>query len=181
MKDNVDKKERWKEINFHTHLEHAMYEVSHMGRVKSYAINKENGKVINGGNTNGYRTITVKLGDKLTQQHYIHRLVAETFLEKENPDQHYVIHQDYDKENNSIYNLKWATEKELVDHNNRNPTVLKRRITGYKLTENDVRIIKKLLASNKTRLSMIAKRFGITHTQLNRIRSGENWGHVKIE
>ncbi len=27
----------------------------------------------------------------------------------------------------------------------------------------------------------IAKEFGITHTQLNRIRSGENWGHVKVE
>jgi hypothetical protein len=28
---------------------------------------------------------------------------------------------------------------------------------------------------------MIAKQFGITHTQLNRIRSGENWGYVKAE
>jgi hypothetical protein len=28
---------------------------------------------------------------------------------------------------------------------------------------------------------MIAKQFGITHTQLNRIRSGENWGYVKID
>lgn len=180
MKDSVDKKERWKEINFHTNLEHAKYEISHLGRIRSYAINKEGGKVIKGGNTNGYRTITVKLGEKISQQHYVHRLVAETFLEKETTNQHYVIHLDYNKGNNAIYNLKWATEKELVAHNNKNPTVLKRRITGYKLTENDVRIIKKLLASNKTRLSMIAKRFGITHTQLNRIRSGENWGHVKI-
>jgi hypothetical protein len=28
---------------------------------------------------------------------------------------------------------------------------------------------------------MIAKQFGITHTQLNRIRSGENWGYVTID
>ena len=28
---------------------------------------------------------------------------------------------------------------------------------------------------------MIAKQFGITHTQLNRIRSGENWGYVVVE
>lgn len=180
MKDSVEKKERWKEINFHTNLDHSKYEVSHLGKVKSYAIDKENGRIIKGGNTNGYRTITVKLGDEITQQHYVHRLVAETFLKKSSADQHYVIHLDYNKENNSIYNLKWATEEELIAHNNRNPTVLKRRVTGYKLTENDVRIIKKLLASKKTRLSMIAKRFGITHTQLNRIRSGENWGHVKI-
>lgn len=173
-------KERWKEINFHTNLEHPKYEISHLGRVKSYAIDKEKGRLINGGNTNGYKTITVKLGNKITQQHYVHRLVAETFLKKQHGDEHYVIHLDFDKGNNSIYNLKWVTEEELVKHNNRNPTVLKRRVTGYKLTENDVRVIKRLLASNKTRLSMIAKRFGITHTQLNRIRSGENWGHVTL-
>ena len=27
---------------------------------------------------------------------------------------------------------------------------------------------------------MIAKQFGITHTQLNRIRTGEDWGHVEV-
>ncbi len=174
------KTERWKEIDFETDLPHDKYEVSHMGRIKSYAINKEKGKILKGGNVNGYRCITVKFGDDITRQYYVHRLVAETFIKKTDKDQHYVIHLDYDKQNNSIYNLRWASEQELVDHNNKNPEVLKRRTTGYKLTEADVRVIKRLLKSHKTRLSMIAKRFGITHTQLNRIRSGENWGHVEV-
>jgi len=174
------KTERWHEIDFETNLLHDKYEVSHLGRIKSYAIDKDNGRVLRGGNVNGYRCITVKFGEDMTRQYYVHRLVAETFLTKEIKDQHYVIHLDYDKQNNSIYNLKWATEEELVAHNNKNPEVLKRRTTGYKLTEADVRVIKRLLKSHKTRLSMIAKRFGITHTQLNRIRSGENWGHVKV-
>jgi len=173
------KTERWKEIDFESNLSHDKYEVSHLGRVKSYAIDKESGRVLRGGNVNGYRCITVKFGEAITRQYYVHRLVAETFLIKENKDQHYVIHLDYKKQNNSIYNLRWATEQELVAHNNKNPEVVKRRTTGYKLTEADVRVIKRLLKSHKTRLSMIAKRFGITHTQLNRIRSGENWGHVK--
>lgn len=172
--------ERWKEIDFETDLEHDKYEVSHLGRIKSYAINKWKGKILKGGNVNGYRCITVKFGEDITRQYYVHRLVAETFLSKNHKDQHYVIHLDYNKENNSIYNLCWATEQELVAHNNKNPQVVKRRTTGYKLTESDVRVIKRLLRSQKTRLSMIAKRFGITHTQLNRIRSGENWGHVKV-
>jgi hypothetical protein len=174
------KTERWHEIDFETDLVHDKYEVSHLGRIKSYAIDKDNGRVLRGGNVNGYRCITVKFGEDMTRQYYVHRLVAETFLTKEIKDQHYVIHLDYDKQNNSIYNLKWATEEELVAHNNKNPEVLRRRTTGYKLTEADVRVIKRLLKSHKTRLSMIAKRFGITHTQLNRIRSGENWGHVKV-
>ena len=180
MEQSEFKNERWKEIDFKTNLQHAKYEFSNHGRVKSYALNKEKGKIINGGNVNGYRSISVKFDQSLTRQFYVHRLVAETFLPKQDQDQYFVVHLDYNKENNSVYNLKWSTEKELADHNNKNPQVLKRRVTGYKLTESDVRIIKRLLKSDKTRLSMIAKRFGITHTQLNRIRSGENWGHVKI-
>jgi hypothetical protein len=173
------KSERWYEIDFETDLPHDKYEVSNMGRIRSYAIDKDKGRVLRGGNVNGYRCITVKFGDVMTRQYYVHRLVAETFMKKQSKSQHYVIHLDYDKQNNSMYNLRWASEEELVAHSNKNPVVIKRRTTGYKLTESDVRVIKRLLSTHKTRLSMIAKRFGITHTQLNRIRSGENWGHVK--
>ncbi len=180
MEHNEFKNEKWKPIDFKTNLPHAKYEISNLGRVKSFALNRDNGKIINGGNVNGYRSISVKFDKNLTRQFYVHRLVAETFLPKQLDNQHFVIHLDYNKENNSIYNLQWSSEVELASHNNKNPQVLKRRVTGYKLTENDVRVIKRLLRSDKTRLSMIAKRFGITHTQLNRIRSGENWGHVKI-
>ena len=180
MEQNLYIPERWKEVDFQTNLAHAKYEVSNHGRVKSYAIDKEKGRIIRGGNVGGYKSITVKFGGKIVRQFYVHRIIAETFIDKESPEQYYVIHLDYNKENNHINNLKWATEEELVKHNNKNPEVLRSRTTGYKLTEPDVRIIKKLLKSDKTRLSMIAKRFGITHTQLNRIRSGENWGHVTI-
>jgi len=56
-----------------------------------------------------------------------------------------------------------------------------KRTSNYKLTESKVRIIKKMVVAKKTRLKTIAKQFGITHTQLNRIRSGENWKNVTIE
>lgn len=173
--------EKWKEIDFHTSLPHPKYEISNLGRVKSYAVDQENGRVISGSTIKGYKAITVKFGEAKSQAYYVHRLVAESFIEKEHDEQYFVIHLDFDKSNNSVYNLKWASEQEVNEHNIFNPRVINRKITGYKLTENDVRVIKKLLSTNKTRLSMIAKRFGITHTQLNRIRSGENWGHVKVK
>jgi DNA-binding Xre family transcriptional regulator len=44
-----------------------------------------------------------------------------------------------------------------------------------------VKVIKKMLKNEKTRFSQIARQFGITHTQLNRIRKGQNWGHVTID
>ena len=61
--------ERWKEIDFESDLQHDKYEVSHLGRIKSYAIDKENGRIIKGGNVNGYRCTTVKFGEKITRQY----------------------------------------------------------------------------------------------------------------
>nr|WKN39902.1 NUMOD4 domain-containing protein [Tunicatimonas sp. TK19036] len=172
--------EIWKEIEFDTPLPHAKYEISSYGRVRSYAVDKVNGRTMKGSDVNGYLSVMVRLGKKVSQTHYIHRLVASAFLDHPSPNHKYVVHLDYDKKNNSRYNLRWMTEEELNEHNNHNPAILRSRTTGYKLTESDVRVIKRLLKSNKTRLSMIAKRFNITHTQLNRIRSGENWGNVTI-
>jgi DNA-binding Xre family transcriptional regulator len=53
----------------------------------------------------------------------------------------------------------------------------------YKLTEAKVKILKrKLLDPNrKTRIKMLARQFGVSEMQLHRIRTGENWGHVKID
>ena len=53
---------------------------------------------------------------------------------------------------------------------------------GRKLTSTQVIRIKKMLQrpDNKTRLVMIAKQFNITTQQLYRIRTGENWGHIKV-
>ena len=180
MNLNRYRNEVWKPIDFETELPHAKYEVSSLGRVKSYAVDKIDGRMMKGSNVNGYLSVMVRFDRKVSQTYYIHRLVAQAFLEKPKAEEKYVVHLDYNKKNNSRFNLKWMTEDELRIHNNHNPAILRSRSTGYKLTESDVRVIKRLLKSNKTRLSMIAKRFNITHTQLNRIRSGENWGRVSI-
>lgn len=45
-----------------------------------------------------------------------------------------------------------------------------------------IRLKKRILDPNrKTRLRLIAKEFGISEMQLNRIKRGENWGHIKVE
>ena len=173
--------EKWMEIDFSPDKAKSNYSISNMGRVKSFAVNKTDGKILKKGLINGYNSVAVKLKSGKNKSYYVHRLVAEHFIGSAAEGQQYVIHLDYNKTNNHVYNLKWATQSESAEHNNLNPAVIKRKTTGYKLTETKVRQIKKLLKSKKTRLSMIAKQFGITHTQLNRIRSGENWGHVTIE
>jgi hypothetical protein len=160
------------------------YEVSNFGRLRSFQ-NNEKGEIIKGSVIQGYKSLNIRLPKGKSFNRYVHKLIAETFVEKPSIDHKFVIHLDFDKQSNHYENLKWVTKDEMVAHNKLNPAVINkpipRRTKNYKLTETKVRMIKKMLQHDSTRLKMIAKQFGITHTQLNRIRSGENWGYVKID
>lgn len=175
--------EQWVPIVFKEVDDAPVYQVSNYGRLRSFQSGSE-GKIIQGSVIQGYRSLNIRKKGK-TLNRYIHKLVAEYFLAPGSLKQTYVLHIDHDKLNNHAQNLRWATQEEMIEHNRNNPNVLNRivpkRTRNYKLTETKVRIIKKLLRNNKNRLKMIARQFGITHTQLNRIRSGENWKHVVLE
>ena len=159
--------------------------MSNYGRLASFQGEDNQGKVIKGSVIQGYRSLNIRITGGKTINRYVHKLVADLFVKKESENAKYVIHLDFDKQNNRAENLKWATKDEMVEHNRNNPAVINRQIPirtrNYKLTEPKVRMIKKMLKSDKNRLKMIANQFGITHTQLNRIRSGENWKNVKID
>jgi len=111
----------------------------------------------------------------------VHRLVATCFLPKPNKDQIFVIHKNWDNNNNRSSNLKWVNKAEHLKHamngEGWRKSYAKRK--QYKLTEDRVRMIRKKIKEGKTRMKMIAKQFGVTDMQLYRIKSGENWGWVK--
>lgn len=186
--------EKWVPIVFEGVENPPHYEVSNYGRLRSFQsasatragiqANQPTGKFIKGSVIQGYRSLNIRSAGK-TLNRYVHKLVAEHFVKQEKPDQVFVIHLDHDKLNNYHLNLRWVTKDEMIEHNRNNPSLknrqLPRQTRNYKLTESKVRIIKKLLLNDKNRLKMIAKQFGITHTQLNRIRSGENWKHVTLD
>lgn len=176
--------EKWVVIPFPETEVQPHYEVSNYGRLKSFQSNPD-GEFIKGSVIQGYKSLNIRVSGNKTANRYVHKLVAEFFLEKPSEEHRFVIHLDFDKHNNYFGNLKCVTKEEMHAHNRENPEiknrVIPRRTKNYKLTESKVIMIKKLLKKDKSRLKMIAKQFGITHTQLNRIRSGENWGHVKID
>lgn len=174
--------EEWKEIQFDEKVSvEEKYKISNYGRI----INCKKDKEFLRKRTfiNGYETISLKqeLNNKSTSR-YVHKLVAQHFIKKESEDQIFVIHLDYDKKNNELKNLQWATkrEKELHQFNNPNweKVLEKRKRNIGKLTPGKVKIIKRQLENKRTRISMIAKRFGVSDTQIHRIKSGENWAHV---
>lgn len=175
--------ERWMLIAFDGVEQAPNYQVSNYGRLRSFQSGPE-GVIIKGSVIQGYRSLNIRAGGK-TMNRYVHKLVAQYFLEPDKSECTYVLHLDHDKLNNRAQNLRWATKEEMVEHNRDNPNVVNRtqprRTSNYKLTESKVLMIKKLLRNDKNRLKMIARQFGITHTQLNRIRSGENWRHVVLD
>lgn len=128
---------------------------------------------------------------KRTINHHflIHREVATYFLPEKTPDQKVVAHLDYNKRHNHVANLKWMSPEENYAHQSKSPYVIaeKRRRKyeylgrdrGHKLTSTQVMHIKLRLQKGKS-TKQLAKQFKVSEMQIWRIKSGENWKHVKI-
>ena len=160
------------------------YMISNYGRIKSYTKKPENGKIIKGSRIGGYKTLCVRLDNGNRSTRYFHKLVAEHFVKKEKRNQTFVLHLNHNKLNNQVDNLKWASKEEVTEHQKKNPVQQryhKGLVTNAKLTEGKVKLIKRMLKRQNVRPKMIAKQFGITLTQLNRIKNGENWGYVSAD
>ncbi len=184
--------EIFKEIKLHEKLK-LNYAISNYGRLVSYKENLLSGNELNGGKVEGYKILRYSILENGKRKYYFKffsRLVAENFLQKKSDDQNVILHLDFDKLNDKVENLRWATKVEQTFHHSKNPKVIanKQRIIehnikadGRKLTSTQVIRIKKMLQrDNNTRLVIIAKQFNISTQQLYRIRTGENWGHILV-
>lgn len=176
--------EIWKSYINENWSEEDEFMVSNYGRVKKKKVYEESWRLSPTSLVSNYESFgIVKKGKKSSSQFFVHRLVAMLFLEK-SEDQNFVIHLDFDKLNNEVSNLKWVNKTDLFLHHKKNPKKIARigKTTYSKLSEGRVRMIKKKMLdpNRRTRVRLIAKQFGVSEMQLYRIKSGENWGHVKI-
>lgn len=114
--------EIWKDIKGYEGL----YEVSNLGRVRSYYIyNKRVNKkaVVSELEYKILKPVTLKLGykrvilvkDKVKKRKFVHRLVADAFLPNLK-DLPLVNHIDSNLSNNVVDNLEWCTAKENMEH-----------------------------------------------------------------
>ena len=165
------------------------YAISNKGRLLSFTDSIEAGTILNGGKTNGFRTLRYKIrkkngkiGDRTI---YIYKIVAQLFIPKQSDDQLHVIHLDHALDNDEVKNLKWVTLTEKFEHRKKNPKVInsvfkvqqtKLKSDGRKLTLTKVIHLKKILSdpTRKTRNKMLAKQFGISEMQVSRIKNGQN-------
>lgn len=179
--------ETWKPLQFNgwKHLR-KKYALSSSGRIASYTEDLEtDGKLLQGSLTTGYRTLNLhRPGDNGTL--YIHREIARLFLPKPSSKAKYVIHNNHNKLDNSVKNLKWATLPEMIEHQQKSPAkiaykkVQANRNEGLKLNATQVRSIKKMLDDSKRKVTIkkLAEKFGVSEMTMYRIKSGENWARI---
>lgn len=170
--------EEWVKIPFTD----SPYEISNYGRIKSFYGPNDEGKVLKGGHINGYPVVGLKVKGKY-RSYCIHKLVAEFFVPKGQPEEVIVIHKDWDKQNNHYKNLEWVnseysrkrTVKRLKDEQKADG----RSVTNSKLRPEDILLLKKML-KNGVKQNVIAKLFAISEMQVTRIKRSENWAHINL-
>lgn len=103
--------EQWRDVDGYD----GMYQVSDFGRVRSkkygyWMVLKPSR------NTNGYlKVILFKDGDR--KQTYVHRLVAQAFIENTDSSKTIINHIDENKENNRADNLEYCTAQYNTNYN----------------------------------------------------------------
>ncbi|GGH73848.1 HNH endonuclease [Phaeocystidibacter marisrubri] len=187
----LHKEEKWVELSFPSNQSpNKSYAVSNHGRVRVFDVDIKQGRILRGGIIGGYPSLKIRI-DRKDKTFYIHKLVGEYFVDGQSEERSKLIHLDFDKKNNHVSNLRWVTKAEALNHHKENPAVIAAKKiqaqyvpeVGHKLTTTDVMRIKKKIwdPNRKTRLRLIAKQFGISEMQLYRIKSGENWSHIRVE
>ncbi|MEQ9888887.1 HNH endonuclease signature motif containing protein [Pectobacterium zantedeschiae] len=117
--------------------------------------------------------------DGVKKSHLVHRLVAEAFIA--NPDRKpQVNHVNGIKTDNRVDNLEWVTRSENIKHSFliglKVATISKGESNGRaKLTNNDVMNIKSIKGVTNVKL---AEDYGVSVSQISRIRRGKFWRHI---
>jgi len=177
--------EIWKDIKDYK----GIYQVSNLGRVKSIARKVKHSR----GNhsyyqyqqerllsanqkSNGYLEYSLCKDSKRTHK-YIHRLVADAFID--NPNNLPVVnHIDEDKQNNKVDNLEWCT----VSYNNTYGTRIDRKVknTDYRKNsrkiigeKNNIRIVFYSIVAAKKITNI--NRSSIESVLSGRIKSSKGW------
>lgn len=173
--------EIWKDYRYSEWDTSYTFQISNYGRFKSLNPKSGKGGLIKGSLIHGYRSIAGRTPEGKTKGRYLHKIVAELFIP--NPEnKKYVLHIDHDKSNNKASNLKWANFAEKNLHVG--AIIRNREGRPYKkLTDTQVMRLKRILLdpNRKTRYKILARQFGVTEMQLHRIKTGENWGHIKVD
>lgn len=180
----MDELEIWKPIPRYIGL----YEVSSLSRVRSLdrivvvrghpmmASKTLRGKILKKWIAQvGYWMVSLGRDGKLTQ-YYVHRLVAEAFIQ--NPSNlPNIDHKDGDKTNDNFTNLEWVTQPENMSRA-RIACIEKtgRAMAKCKLKPEEVLLIRELIQSSSSR--ELGLRFGVSYATIEDAVARRTWKHL---
>jgi hypothetical protein len=153
------------------------YEICNLGAVR----NARTGHVLRPWLA-GYGYWYVHLGAKGIKTG-IHRLVALTFLGQPPTPQHEVAHNDGDRNNNAVSNLRWATHAENVGdtflHGTaRVPVFVGQNHPRATLVDGEVLEIRRRYTGRRGEQIRLAREFGVSRYVIHHIVRGETWQHL---
>lgn len=121
---------------------------------------------------NGYLSVNLYKNGKC-KHHYVHRLIAETFIP--NPNNYREInHIDCNKHNNAVSNLEWCDRKGNLQHSYNNGLKRAReKHGGCKLSEKQVAEIR--AARGKITQRELANEYGVKQCTISAIQHGRIW------
>lgn len=174
--------EVWKDV-----VGHVGYQVSSEGRVRSidrviYDKNglakKRKGVVLRPCyHSESHPYPYVQLGRGKGNMRAVHRLVAEAFL-GEPPAGTEVCHNDGNPENCRMSNLRYGTPKEnQADRFAHKTAAIGEKHGMSRLDEEKVIEIKALLAAGHYQAEL-AKKYGVSQSQISMIKNGKRWSHL---
>ena len=171
-------KEIWKPVVGYE----GFYEVSNLGRVRSlvrrmYDLNKQTIedkpriKILSPSHhRSGYLLLTLTK-DGVVKRAYVHRLVADAFLDKKN-ETDVVNHKDLNKTNNCVCNLEYISFTENMAH------AWKNGACKSKLTVDDVRDIRNRFALGETPTQIQSDYQFVSVGSIRNVVSNKTWRWV---